>query len=77
MSEWVWFAPGGDLGSSFRVTEGAGGGLDSLPSVSGGAVWIGGSHELICASPATGKTLARRQFPPTTAWWSTSPARPC
>ena len=63
MSEWVWFAPGGDLGFSSRVTQGAGAGLASLPSVSGGAVWIGGSHELICASPATGKALARTTIP--------------
>jgi hypothetical protein len=63
MSEWVWFAPGGDLGSSSRVTQGAGGGLDSRPNLSGGVVWIGGSHELICASPATGKTLASAAIP--------------
>jgi hypothetical protein len=63
MSEWVWFAPGGDLGRSFRVGEGAGGGLYSLPNASGGAVWIGGSHELICASPATGKILVRTAIP--------------
>jgi hypothetical protein len=63
MSEWVWFAPGGDLGRSFRVTQGAGGGLASLPSVSGGVVWVGGTQELICASPATGKTLARTAIP--------------
>jgi len=63
MSEWVWFAPGGDLTRSSRVTQGAGGGLASLPSVSGGAVWIGGSHELICASPATGRALARTTIP--------------
>jgi hypothetical protein len=63
MSEWVWFAPGGDLGSSSRVTQGAGGGLYSLPSLSGGVVWIGGSHELICASPATGQALARATLP--------------
>jgi hypothetical protein len=63
MSEWVWFAPGGDLGSASRVTQGAGAGLASLPTVSGGTVWIGGSHELICASPATGKTLASTTIP--------------
>ena len=63
MSEWVWFAPGGDLGRSSRVTQGAGGGLDSLPNLSGGVVWIGGSHELICASPATGKPLASAAIP--------------
>jgi hypothetical protein len=63
MSEWVWFAPGGDLASASRVTQGAGAGLASLPNVSGGAVWIGGSHELICASPATGQALARTAIP--------------
>jgi hypothetical protein len=63
MSEWVWFAPGGDLTRSSRVTQGAGSGLASVPTVSGGAVWIGGSHELICASPATGKALARTTIP--------------
>ena len=63
MSEWVWFAPGGDLGRSIRLTQGTGAGLASLPSVSGGAVWIGGSHELVCASPATGQALARTAIP--------------
>ncbi len=63
MSEWVWFAPGGDLARSFRVSQGAGGGLSSLPSYSGGVVWVGGTHELVCASPATGHVLARTPIP--------------
>jgi outer membrane protein assembly factor BamB len=63
MSEWVWFAPGGNLARSFRVSQGAGGGLVSLPSYSGGVVWVGGTHELICASPATGHALARTSIP--------------
>jgi hypothetical protein len=63
MSEWVWFAPGGDLSSSFRVGQSAGAGLDSVPTVSGGAVWIGGSHDLVCANPATGKVLASTAIP--------------
>ena len=63
MSEWVWFAPGGDLTRSFRVSQGAGGGLASLPSYGGGVVWVGGSHELVCASPATGQALARTPIP--------------
>ncbi len=63
MSQWVWFAPGGDLAKSFRVSQGAGGGLASLPVYSGGAVWIGGTHELVCASPATGHALARTPIP--------------
>ena len=63
MSEWVWFAPGGDLSRSFRVGQGAGGGLESVPTVSGGAVWVGGSHQLVCANPATGKVLASTAIP--------------
>jgi hypothetical protein len=63
MSEWVWFAPGGDLARSFRVSQGAGGGQSSLPSYSGGVVWVGGTHELVCASPATGHVLARTPIP--------------
>jgi hypothetical protein len=63
MSEWVWFAPGGDLTRMTRVTEGAGGGLLSLPVFGGGAVWIGGSHTLACADPATGRTRARTAVP--------------
>jgi len=63
MSEWVWFAPGGDLARSVRVSQGAGSGFSSVPVYSGGVVWVGGSHELICASPATGQALARTPIP--------------
>ena len=63
MSEWAWFAPGGDLGRSFRVSQGAGAGFSSVPVYSGGVVWIGGTHELVCASPATGHALARTSIP--------------
>jgi hypothetical protein len=63
MSEWVWFAPGGDLTRSFRVSQGAGAGFSSVPVSSGGVVWVGGSHELICASPSTGRALARTSIP--------------
>ena len=63
MSEWVWFAPGGDLARSFRVSQGAGAGFSSVPVYSGGVVWVGGTHELVCASPATGQALARTAIP--------------
>ena len=63
MSEWVWFAPGGDLARSFRVGQGAGAGLASQPALSGGAVWVGGSREIACANPDTGKVLARTTIP--------------
>jgi PQQ-like domain len=63
MSEWVWFAPGGNLGSALPVTRGAGGGLISLPSVADGAIWIGGTHTLACADPDTGKVRASGPIP--------------
>jgi len=63
MSEWVWFAPGGDLNQVIRVGQGAGAGLDSVPTFTGGAVWIGGSHELACANPATGQVRASTAIP--------------
>ncbi len=63
MSEWVWFAPGGDLARSFRVTQGAGGGLYSLPVVADGTVWVGGTHTLACADPGTGKVRASAAVP--------------
>jgi outer membrane protein assembly factor BamB len=63
MGESVWFAPGGDLASSFRVGQGAGGGLSSFPVYSGGVVWIGGTRDLVCASPATGHALASTPVP--------------
>jgi glutamine cyclotransferase len=63
MSEWVWFAPGGDLSRAVRVGQGAGGGLLSVPTLSGGTVWVGGSHDLVCASPATGTALATVAVP--------------
>jgi PQQ-like domain len=58
----VWFAPGGDLARSFWISQGAGGG-SSLPSYSGGVVWVGGTRELVCASPATGHVLASTPIP--------------
>jgi sugar lactone lactonase YvrE len=63
MSEWTWFAPSGDLSRAVRVGQGAGAGLVSLPSYSGGVVWVGGSHTLTCASPANGQVLASATVP--------------
>ena len=63
MSEWVWFAPGGDLSSASPVTRGAGGGLISLPALAGGAVWIGGTQTLACADPGTGSVRASGTIP--------------
>jgi len=63
MSEWSWFAPGGDLSRSFQVGGGAGGGLYSVPTLSGGTVWVSGSRTLVCASPATGRALATAAVP--------------
>jgi len=63
MSEWVWFAPGGNLASASPVTPGAGGGFSSLPSLVGGVVWIGGTHTLACADPGTGSVRASGAIP--------------
>ena len=62
-SEWVWFAPGGDLTRAVQVGQGAGGGDAVYPSYSGGAVWVGGDGDLVCASPATGQVLASAAIP--------------
>jgi len=63
MSEWTWFAPGADLTRAVRIGEGAGAGFASLPSYSGGVVWVGGSHTLTCASPADGRILDTATLP--------------
>jgi hypothetical protein len=63
MTEWVWFAPNGDLSQVIRVSQGPGAGLDSVPTFSGNAVWIGGSQKLTCANPATGQVLASTAIP--------------
>ncbi len=63
MSEWTWFAPGGDLARAVRIGEGAGAGFASLPSYSNGVVWVGGSHTLTCASPADGRILDTATLP--------------
>jgi sugar lactone lactonase YvrE len=63
MSEWTWFAPDGDMTRAVRIGAGAGAGFASLPSYSGGVVWVGGSHTLTCASPADGRTLDTATLP--------------
>jgi hypothetical protein len=62
-SEWVWFAPNGDLSRATRVGQGAGGGFASVPVYSGGLIWIGGGHTLVCADPATGHILSTATLP--------------
>ena len=63
MSEWVWYAPQGDLARAARVGQGAGAGLASVPVYSGGHIWIGGGQTLVCADPSTGQTLASANLP--------------
>ena len=59
----VWFAPGGNLAELVHVGDATGANGYSVPSYSGGTVWIGGSQTLVCASPATGKVLATASIP--------------
>ena len=46
-----------------RVGAGTGAGLDSVPTYSGGTVWIGGSHTLECADPVTGQVRSSVTIP--------------
>ena len=62
-SEYAWFAPSGDLDRSFRVGQGATNAMDAMPTYSNGAVWVGGTRQLICASPATGQAMASTAIP--------------
>ena len=62
-SEWTWFAPNGNLAKAVKVGQGAGGGFGAFPVSSGGVVWVGGTGNLVCASPATGQVLAAATVP--------------
>jgi hypothetical protein len=62
-SEWTWFAPGGNLAKAVKVGQGAGGGFGSFPSYSDGVVWVGGTGNVVCASPSTGQVLASAAVP--------------
>ena len=46
-----------------RIGQGAGAGFDSVPSYSGGVIWVGGSHTLTCANPANGQILDTATLP--------------
>jgi YVTN family beta-propeller protein len=63
MTESTWFAPDADLTRMVRFGAGAGAGLSSVPTSTGGIVWIGGSHTLACASPVTGQVLKTATIP--------------
>jgi PQQ-like domain len=63
MTEWAWFAPGGHVSRAIRVGPGASGGFASIPTLSGDAVWIGGSQTLACADPSTGRVLDSAAIP--------------
>jgi hypothetical protein len=63
LSEFTWFAPGGNLSKATRVGAGAGGGYASLPSYSDGVIWVGGSHTLSCANPDTGQVRDTATLP--------------
>jgi hypothetical protein len=63
MSQWTWFAPDADLTRAIHVTQGTGDGANSVPTFSGGAVWLGGQHTLACYDPATGQVRASATIP--------------
>jgi hypothetical protein len=59
----VFFAPGGNLAKLVHVGDAMGANGYAIPTYSGGAVWLGGSQTLVCASPANGKVLATATVP--------------
>jgi PQQ-like domain len=63
MTESARFAPHGYLDLMVGRGTGPGAGLDSVPSYSGGTVWIGGSQTLACANPVTGQVLKTVTIP--------------
>jgi hypothetical protein len=56
----VWFYDGANV---ISVTAAAGGGTDSIPSLSDGAMWLGGPNEFACANPDTGQLRASSRIP--------------
>ena len=68
MSEWVWFAPGGDLARSFRVSQGAGGRVQCRCR-STAAAWSGSAARTSSSAPARPPATRwrARPSPPTTA----------
>jgi len=63
MSEWTWFAPSANLDQLIRASQEVGAGADSVPTYSGGVVWLGGSRTLECVNPDTGQELASVAIP--------------
>jgi hypothetical protein len=63
MTEWAWFARDGHVNQAIGVGPGTVGGFASVPTLSGGAVWIGGSRTLACADPDTGIVLSSTAIP--------------
>jgi hypothetical protein len=63
MTERVWFAQNADLSQIVMVSQGVGAGLYTVPVLSGGAVWLGGSHTLTCANPDTSQVRASTVIP--------------
>lgn len=63
MSEWTWFAPDANLDQLIRASQAVGAGPDSVPTYSGGVVWLAGSTTLECVNPDTGQELASVAIP--------------
>jgi len=63
MSEWTWFAPNANLDQLIRASQAVGAGADSVPTYSGGVVWLAGGTTLECVNPDTGQELASVAIP--------------
>jgi len=56
----AWFYDGANV---ISVSASAGDGADSIPTLSDGAMWIGGPHEFACANPDTGQLRVSSAIP--------------
>ncbi|MGH3149199.1 MAG: hypothetical protein ACRDOB_00505 [Streptosporangiaceae bacterium] len=59
----VFFAPGGELANLVHVGDATGANGYSVPTYSGGTVWIGGAQTLACANPANGTVQTTASIP--------------
>ena len=76
MSEWVWFAPNGDLSRAARVGQGAGPASLRCPSTAAGASGSAAGRRWSAPTRPPVRSWPPPPCPPTTARWSTSAAPP-
>lgn len=63
MSVRLTFHPADDLGGVGKVVSSGGGGFPVTATVAPDVVWIGGTSNIACADPTTGRILASDSMP--------------